>query len=51
MADELTGIPMSPEQLEAVAGLLGALMAEMTPMRAMDVAGVEPATIYEAREP
>ena len=51
MADEWIGAAMSREQLEAVTGLLSALMAEMVPMRAMDVASVEPATTYEAREP
>jgi len=49
-ARELVGTPLDERQLEAVAGLLGALTAEMAPMRAMEIPDVEPVTIYDARE-
>ncbi len=50
-ARELVGTPLDEHELEAVAVLLGALTAEMAPMRAMEIPDVEPVTIYDAREP
>ncbi|HUT89099.1 MAG TPA: hypothetical protein VMY37_06370 [Thermoguttaceae bacterium] len=50
-ARELVGTPLGEHRLAAVAALLGALISEMAPMRAMEIAEVEPVTIYDAREP
>jgi hypothetical protein len=50
-ARELVGTRLDERELEAVAGLVGALVTEMAPMRAMETLDVEPATLYDAREP
>jgi hypothetical protein len=49
VANELVGTPIDRQRLDAVAALVGALMSEMSRMRAMNVGGDEPATIYTAR--
>jgi len=50
-ARELVGTPLDEGQTDAVAALLAGLIAEMGPMRAMDVGPSEPATLYDASEP
>ena len=49
-ARDLVGTPLGEHRLAAVAALLGALISEMAPMRAMEIPDVEPVTIYDARE-
>jgi hypothetical protein len=51
VADELVGVPLADTRPEAVAGLLDTLIAEMAPLRAMDVGSAEPAAIYDPSEP
>ena len=48
VADELVGVPLAEQRFEAIAGLLSAILAEMAPMRAIDVGNAEPATIYDS---
>ncbi len=50
-ARELVGAALEEGELAAVAALVGALALEMAPMRAMDLAPVEPATTYDPGEP
>lgn len=51
MSEELLGTPIGRQQREAVAALLGGLVSEMAPMRAMEVGDTEPATTYDASQP
>ncbi|MHC4407226.1 MAG: hypothetical protein ACYTG0_47050 [Planctomycetota bacterium] len=50
-ADELVGMPIDADSLEAAAALLSGLILEMGPMRALDSADAEPATVYRAIAP
>jgi len=50
MADELLQISPDAGRREAIAALLGGLVSEMTPMRAMDVGDAEPAASYDASQ-
>ncbi len=50
-ARELVGTPLRPERPGPVAAVLAGLIAEMGPMRAMDVGATEPATLDDLGEP
>ena len=50
-SDQLVGTPLPKGDRAGVAQLVGALLAEMTAMRALDVEASEPATLYQPTEP
>ena len=51
MSDQLVGTSVAEGDRPGVAELVGALLAEMTAMRELDVEANEPATIYQPTEP
>lgn len=51
MAEELLQVFPDAGRREAIAAVLGGLILEMAPMRAMDVDDSEPAACYDASQP